>query len=220
MSSNPLICYSLRKRSDWASLVPALLQGNNVRWKEAKLDTHDAALPIPDPRGQSQRIMRAIFLSPSDIGTDSCRTRIQRLAHLNGGQDVAIMFLLKQEKEHASPMAAFMTLQLDVGELEIPIIPVNSVSDAPKNLMAFHRQVSTSGRPRRMENPARTLLPYCSDRPPLSEHAVNVLTDITTGMRDLLDTMSTPAGQMRILEYLGSDSESAVSFWAREYLVE
>ncbi|KAI0841997.1 hypothetical protein F5Y06DRAFT_165879 [Hypoxylon sp. FL0890] len=196
------------------------VQGNTKLMAEAKLDTHDAALPIPDPRGQSQRVLRVIFLSPSEVGTDNCRTRIQRLSHLNGGQDVAIVFLLKQENEAASPMTAFMTLQLDLGEFEMPIIPVNSVSDVPTNLMAFHCQISTSDRPRRMENPARTLLPYCSDMPPLSEHAVNVLTDITTGMRDLSDTMLTPAGQTKILEYLGNDSESAVSFWAKEYLVE
>ncbi|OTA92151.1 hypothetical protein M434DRAFT_32149 [Hypoxylon sp. CO27-5] len=220
MSSNALICYSLRKRPNWTSLVPALLQGNNVRWKEAKLDTHHAALPIPDPRNQSQRVLRVIFLSPLDVGIDDCRTQIQRLYHLNGGQDIAIVFLLKQESEHASPMTALMTLQLDLGEFEMPIILVNSVSDVPASLMAFHRQISTSNRSRRMENPARTLLPYCSDRPPLPEHAVNVLTDITTGMRDLLDTISTPAGQTRILEYLGNDLESAVSFWAKEYLVE
>ncbi|KAI0141058.1 hypothetical protein F4776DRAFT_545335 [Hypoxylon sp. NC0597] len=220
MSSNHLICYSLRERPDWASLAPALLQGNNARWKETKLDTHHAALPIPDPRGQSQRVLRVIFLSPLDVGTDGCRAQIQRLSHLNGGQDIAIVFLLKQESEHASPMMGLMTLQLDLGEFEMPIIPVNSVSDVPTNLMAFHRQISTSDRPRRMENPARTLLPYCSDKPPLPEHAVNVLTDITTGMRDLLDMISTPAGQTRVLEYLGNDSESAVSFWAKEYLVE
>ncbi|KAI1134565.1 hypothetical protein F5Y05DRAFT_209307 [Hypoxylon sp. FL0543] len=220
MSSNPLICHSLRKRPDWASLASALLQGSNVRWKETKLDTHDVALPIRDPGGHSQRVLRAICLSPLDVGTDYCRDRIQRLFHLNGGEDTIIVLLLKQHNASQSPMTAFMNLQLDLGEFEMPVIPVNAISEVPTNLMAFHRQVSTSDRSRRMDNPAQTLLPYCSDRPPLSEHAVNILTDITSGMRDLSEAISTAVGQKRILEYMGSESESVISFWAKEYLVE
>lgn len=94
----------------------------------------------------------------------------------------------------------------------MPIIPVDSVQAMPTNLMAFHRQISTSSGHRKMGNPARILLPYCSDRPPLSEHAVNILTDITPNIRGLLDTASTPAGQMKMAEFLGDDSQSAISF--------
>ncbi|KAI1107518.1 hypothetical protein F4804DRAFT_329250 [Jackrogersella minutella] len=242
MSFNPLICYSLRKRPDWAPVAPAVLQSKNPRWKgttntvvryflifygiilsavvETKLDTHDAALPLPGSSGQFQRVLRVIFLSTSDVSTEECRSRVQRLSHMNGGQDTAIVFLLKQEKDQADPISAFMTLQLDLGEFEMPVIPVNSVQDVPASLMAFHRQISISNAPRKMASPAQTLLPYCSDRPCLPEHAVNVLTDITYGVRDLLDTMSTPAGQTKIFEFLGSDSESAISFWVKEYLVE
>ncbi|KAI1382103.1 hypothetical protein F4677DRAFT_439904 [Hypoxylon crocopeplum] len=220
--SSPLICYSLRKRPDWASLASALQQGgSSVRWKEAKLDTHDVALPLLGSAGQSRRVLRAIFISPSDVGTDDCRGRIQRLSHLNGGRDIAIVFLLKQANDQISPMAAFMTFQLDlVGEFEMPVIPVSSVEAVPTSLMAFHHQISTNSGPRMMSNPAQTLLPYCSDRPPLPEHAVNVLTDITSSVRDLLDTTLTPAGQTKITAYLGNDSSSAISFWEEEYLVE
>ncbi|KAI2629826.1 hypothetical protein GGR54DRAFT_636010 [Hypoxylon sp. NC1633] len=220
--SNPLICYSLRKRQDWvSSLVPALLRdsnGNKTRWKEAKLDTHDAALPLP---GQPGRVLRVIFLSPADTGTDHCRARVQRLAHLNGGQDVAIMFLLKQDNNQANPMASFMSLQLDlVGKSEMPVIPVDSVQAVPTSLMTFHRQMCINSGPQRTANPAQALLPYCSDRPPLPEHAVNVLTDITSGIRDLLDTISDSEGQAKLAGFLGNDSENAISFWDKEYLVE
>ncbi|KAI2468083.1 hypothetical protein F4781DRAFT_432778 [Annulohypoxylon bovei var. microspora] len=221
MSYNPLICYSLRKRPDWASFASAALQGSSMRWKEAKLDTHDAALPIPRPGGQSQRVLRAIFLSPSDVGTDDCQTRIQRLSHLNGGQDIVIVFLLKQENDKVNPMSAFMTLQLDLGEFEMPIIPVNSVQAVSNSLMAFHHQISTSNGSRRIASPVQALLPYCSDRRSLSEHAVNVLTDITSDIRDLLNAMSAPARQTKIIELMESDdAEGAISFWAEEYLVE
>ncbi|KAI0890045.1 uncharacterized protein GGS22DRAFT_183395 [Annulohypoxylon maeteangense] len=218
-SHNPLICYSLRKRPDWVSFASAALHGS-IRWKEARLDTHDAALPIPGPVGQSRRILRAIFLSPSDVGTDDCQNRIQRLFHLNGGQDVVIVFLLKQEEDKVSPMSAFMTLQLSLGEFEMPVIPVNSVQMVPNSLMAFHRQISTSSGPRRMASPAQTLLPYCSYGPRLSEHAVNVLTDITSDMRDLLDMMTIPDGRTKIIDLLEDESEGAISFWEKEYMVD
>lgn len=99
-----------------------------------------------------------------------------------------------------------------MGEFEMPIIPVSSVQDTPKSLMTFHRQISTSSGPRKIANPVQTLLPYCSDKPPLPEHAVNVLTDITSGFRDLLDTMSTPAGQTKIATFLEANSTSVFSF--------
>ncbi|KAI6093716.1 hypothetical protein F4821DRAFT_4305 [Hypoxylon rubiginosum] len=221
--SRPLICRSLRGRPDWASLTPTLVQGNGIKWKEAQLDTHDVAIPLPNPGGQSQRALRAILLSPSDVGKDVCRHRIQRLSRLSGGQDVAIVFLLKQEQGQMSAMAAFMTLQLEgslIGEFEIPVIPVNSVQAVLPNLMAFHRQISTSSGPRKTADPARSLLPYCSDKPPLPEHVVHVLSDITSSTRDLQDTMSTPAGQMKMAEFLGNNAQNAISFWADEYVAE
>ncbi|KAI2640435.1 hypothetical protein GGS26DRAFT_586437 [Hypomontagnella submonticulosa] len=219
--SNPSICYSLRKRPDWAALTPALLRGNGVQWKEAKLDTHDVALPLPESRTKPQRVLRAILLSPSDVGTDESRRRIQRLSHLNGGQDVVIVFLLKQGQDQGSSTAALMTLQLDLSEeFRMPIIPVHSVQAVSTNLMSFQRQICTNNGPRRIANPAQALLPFCSDRQLLSEHAVNVLTDITTDVRDLLEMASTQSGQTRMVEYLGSDSERAISFWAEEYLVD
>ncbi|KAI1804089.1 hypothetical protein F4811DRAFT_553266 [Daldinia bambusicola] len=221
--SNHLVCSSLRKRPVWDTLVPALLQGGKgARWKEAKLDTHDVAIPIPNPGGTPHRVLRAILLLPSDVGNEGSRNRIRRLSSLNGGQDVVLVFLLEQGHGQASPMAAFMTLQLDLinDELEIPIIPANSVQDVLTNLMAFHRQISISNRSRKAVNPVQTLLPYCTEGQLLSEHAVNVVTDLTSSFRDLAEAASTHAGQAKIVEFLGSDAASIISFWAKEYLVE
>lgn len=71
------------------------------------------AIPLPSSGGQPQRVLSAILLSPSDVGKDECRDRIQRLSRLSGGQDVAIVFLLKQEQGQAGATAALMTLQLE-----------------------------------------------------------------------------------------------------------
>ncbi|KAI0898248.1 hypothetical protein F4806DRAFT_352102 [Annulohypoxylon nitens] len=218
MSQNPLVCYSLRKRPDWGSFASAVLKANNIKWKEAQLDTHDAALPIP---GQPHRALRAIFLSPLDVGTDDCQNRIQRLFHLNGGQDVVIVFLLKQGGGKVNPMEAFMTLQLNLGEFEMPIIPAHSIEDVPNSLMAFHRQISTTrGGSRGTANQSRLLLPYCSDKSRLSEHAVNILTDITSNFRDLLNLVSTSDGQTKLIDLLDGDSRSAIAFWEEEYVVD
>ncbi|KAK6954494.1 hypothetical protein Daesc_004461 [Daldinia eschscholtzii] len=220
--SYPLVCYSLRKRPVWNSLAPALLKGgNNIKWKEAKLETHDVAIPLPNPGGTPRRVLRAILLLPSDVGNDSSRNRIQRLFNLNGGQDIVLVFLLEQGHNQVNPVATLMKLQLDlVDEFEIPIIPANTIQDVSTNLTAFHRQIGISNKPRKVANPVQTLLPYCSGGQLLSEHAVNVLTDLTSSFRDLVEAASTQTGQAKIVEFLGDDAESLISFWAKEYLVE
>ncbi|KAH9909402.1 hypothetical protein F4778DRAFT_229441 [Xylariomycetidae sp. FL2044] len=219
-----LICSSLRERPDWASLTPALLRSTTPKWREMKLDTHDMALPLPGGLGgggSSRRMLRVVLLSPHEVGSVECRGRIQRLYHLDGGRDVAIVLLLKQVADRAeSPTAALMRLQLELvgGGSEMPIIPAHSVQDLPASLIAFHRQISIGGLPRKTANPAQALLPFASQQR-LSEHAVNVLTDITSDLRGLVEKTTTIGGQAEIVEYLGEDAEAIISFWKEEYLV-
>ncbi|KAI8960901.1 hypothetical protein F5Y11DRAFT_349000 [Daldinia sp. FL1419] len=213
---------------------------------EARLDTHDLEIPLPIPSSTPPRVLRAILLLPSDVGKDESRNRIQRLFHRTGGQDIVIVFLLEQEQDQASPMVAFMKLQLEysstfvlstsamgrpctttltiyslIDEFEIPIIPASSVQDVSANLMTFHRNISTSNPPKKPTKPVEALLPYCTDEQrPLSAHTVNVLTDLTPGFRDLVEAISTPPGRMKMIEFLGNDAEGIISFWAKEYTVE
>ena len=107
-----------------------------------------------------------------------------------------------------------------MGNFEMPVIPVHEAAAAPRALQVLHQRLSTSRSQPRTPNPARTLLKYCSDKPPLSEHTVNVLTDITTGFRDMLDGMSTPSGRSKLEEYLDEDAERTMAFWREEYLVD
>ncbi|KAI1630564.1 hypothetical protein F4809DRAFT_274929 [Biscogniauxia mediterranea] len=210
-----LICSSTRKRSDWTPLTSALLRSNtaNTRWRETRLDTHDVAMPLPTPDASSRRVLRAILVSPHDAGSEATRARIERLYHLNGGRDVAVIFLLKQCEGLESPMAMLMNLQIElVVDREMPILPVDSVATVPTTLMTFHRQLGSSGRTPNATNPVRTLLPFCSDTQPLSEHAVNVLTDITSNLRDLLEKASDPTSQAKISDYFDSEAHKIVSF--------
>lgn len=82
---------------------------------EVKLNTHDVALTLPlSPTAAAPlpRVLRAIFLTPKDVGTEATRARLERLYHLNGGKDVVVVFLLGHEdRQEQSPVAALMMLQ-------------------------------------------------------------------------------------------------------------
>ncbi|KAI0125895.1 hypothetical protein BJ170DRAFT_685140 [Xylariales sp. AK1849] len=217
-----LICSSTRKRPDWASLVPALLQDNTLRWKETSLETHDITIPLPAAAGLSPHsVFRAILLSPTSIGLDDTSRRIERLFNLNGGQYVAIVLLMVRHGQENST-AVLMRLQLELvgGGVEMPIIPVPSVEAVPMSLLAFHHQLCTSAASRRRLDPARSLLPYCSATQPLPDHVVNVLSDITTDMKDLIKQATMPEGHQTLTEYLGQDAERVIKFWKEEYLVD
>ncbi|KAI1310491.1 hypothetical protein F5Y03DRAFT_41952 [Xylaria venustula] len=219
MMERPLICASLRKRLDWASLPAALLQSHSLcgKWKETQLGTHDLAIPLTT----TQRVFRAIFLSPSDIATASDSSRIERLYSLNAGQDSGILFLLKHENEQ-SAIHALMKLQLQlVGKWELPIIPVDSVAAVPATLVTIQSHLSSPVANRKPPIPASHLLPFCSDDVPLAEHAVNILTDTTSGFRDLLDKLSSSAEfESEIVQLLGNDANKFRNFWANDYLVD
>ena len=80
---------------------------------EATLNTHDVAMPFhPARRQASATAFRAILLSPGELGAEGTRERIQRLYNLNGGQHVAIVFLMKASGNESAEFS-FMTLQVE-----------------------------------------------------------------------------------------------------------
>jgi hypothetical protein len=62
--------------------------------------------------GSSARVFRLLLLSCKDIGTPEMEQRMERLEHLNGGRDIAIVFLLAGAINDENPMGALMKLQL------------------------------------------------------------------------------------------------------------
>lgn len=65
----------------------------------------------------------------------------------------------------------------------------------------------------------QTLLPYSGISPPLREHSVNVLTDLTIGFADLANKASTVVGGKELVDYLGEEeAQRVVLFWTQEYL--
>ncbi|KAI0452773.1 hypothetical protein F5B21DRAFT_482266, partial [Xylaria acuta] len=212
----PLICTSLRKRLDLAGLAPSLLKSNSScgKWKETQLDTHDVAISL-----HSQRVFRAIFISPGDVASSEGLNRIERLYNLNGGQDSGLIFLMKGDDAQQNVTHALMMLQLQlVGNWELPVIPVGSVAAVEASLATLRHQLMAASR--KPPGPASSLLPFCSDREPLAKHTINVLTDVTSDFRDLLDKLSSNSVfESEIAPLLGPDAEKLKSFWMDEYLV-
>jgi hypothetical protein len=128
-----LICSSMRNRPYWTSLASALLNGKSAAWKgiiatcgtsrlwalieggglETTLNNHDAALPLLQASGANRRVLRIIFLTMEDVGVEDARNRIERLYHLNGGRDVAIVMLMEVGQNKGSAMATLMRLQIE-----------------------------------------------------------------------------------------------------------
>lgn len=104
----------------------------------------------------------------------------------------------------------------------MPIIPVPSIGTAPATLSAFHRQLTTAGGGKKtLPASSRSLLPYCSsDTECLSGHTVNVLSDLTTGMKDLSEKATDTQGKQRLTESLdGAEAQRVIKFWNNEFPV-
>ncbi|KAI1178736.1 hypothetical protein F4777DRAFT_593913 [Nemania sp. FL0916] len=213
-----LICASVRRRRDWAGLSSLLLHNDNVcgKWKETQLDTHDIATPL-----SAQRVFHGIFISPSDVESAATLSRIERLYSLTGGQDSGIIFLLKKDNDKQNAVFSLMTLQLKLlGNWELPIFPVESVTAVPASLRTLQRQLVvqvTYPKP----SPASTLLPFCSDREPLTNHTVNVLTDITSDSKDLIGKLSSSVVfESEFASLLGEDALKLKNFWTDDLPVD
>jgi hypothetical protein len=102
----------------------------------------------------------------------------------------------------------------------MPVIPISCVEALPTSIQAFHRQLLASVCPKRQPGAALDLLPHCSVAHPLPEHAVNVLSDITKDLKDLLLKAMTTEGQQFLRDYLGDDAERLINFWQHDHPVQ
>ncbi|KAI1190937.1 hypothetical protein F5B17DRAFT_7928 [Nemania serpens] len=215
----PLVCTSLRKRLAWAGLPSLLLQSNSSygKWKETQLDTHDVAIPL-----STQRVFRAILMSPPDVASATSASRVERLHSLTGGQNAAIIFLLENGDEQQNAASALMTLQLQlIGNWELPVIPVESVDAVPASLEALKRQLGCPVVSPKLPSPTTSLLPFCSYGTPLADHTVNLITDTTSGFRDLISKISSNTlFDSEIAPLLGEDAHKLRKFWTGDYLID
>lgn len=95
------------------------------------------------------------------------------------------------------------------------ILPLYALQDLPSTLTAFLYQLGSIVHPSR---PYRTvvqdLVSYTAHKSRLTEHELNVLSDITSGFKDLANKATTEEGQALLRAYLDEDSaERVMGFW-------
>lgn len=103
---------------------------------------------------------------------------------------------------------------------------MQAIEDLPSTLRRFHRTFLQSDATIRqphartaVDNAVQLLLPYSGLSPPLREHSVNVLSDLTIGFADLANKASTAAGKMELVDYLDEEeAQRVLLFWSQEYL--
>ncbi|CZT49890.1 uncharacterized protein RSE6_10792 [Rhynchosporium secalis] len=223
-----MFCTSLRKRPEWASVPTTLLSSQTLRWEEKSLKTYDIAIALPQSRHDSTlTLFHLLALSPSDLQDQALSmARIQHLYHHSGGQNVGIIFLLNEKSSKVNGTIAMMNLQVSLFSiLEMPIIPLFSLSSLETALSAFQRQLaetrlSTMPAP---VNPAVSLLPYCTNSPPLAEHARNVVSDICQDLSGVSHLATSVDGQSCLRNYLDEavpgSAQAIIDFWADEIII-
>jgi hypothetical protein len=82
----------------------------------------------------------------------------------------------------------------------IPIIPLYNIDSLPSTLTTIELNIYPISSP--PSSPVLTLLPYCSNRPPLPERAVHVLSDTFRNMADLAQSATTYDGQTGLRDVL------------------
>lgn len=99
----------------------------------------------------------------------------------------------------------------------IPIIPLYDIESLPSTLTTIELHIQPFSPP--ASSPVLTLLPYCSNAPPLPERAVHVLSDTFRNMAHLAETATTYEGQMGLRDVLsecGAAAEHIIQFWEEE----
>ncbi|PSR92074.1 hypothetical protein BD289DRAFT_188934 [Coniella lustricola] len=216
-----MFCTTLRKRKQWAPAVPGLLQFDKMRFRESKLDTHDVNLPLPSI-SPGQRYLRFVLLSNTDGDSAYKHQRVERLYHLSAGSDTAIIWLFGDNGDGPLSYAQFQIELTD--KFDIPLVPLQSIEDLPLVLSRFHRAFlkadlftrQTRAQPT-STGPIEALLPYSTVSPPLSEHKVHILSDVTVSFADLVNMVSSKEGRAEVARYLEQgDADRIIEFWSRE----
>ncbi|KAK7448223.1 OPA3 family protein [Colletotrichum acutatum] len=76
--------------------------------EERRLDTHDIAFPI-----SQDQVYRIILLSPKNVGQPATAQRLERLDSLDGGCNIAIIFLISEGTEQVDATQAFMEFKIE-----------------------------------------------------------------------------------------------------------
>ncbi|KAL7790412.1 optic atrophy 3 domain-containing protein [Trichoderma ceciliae] len=192
-----MFCSSLRQRKDWAPVVPALSRSTSSGWKGG--------------------LFKLVLLTSGEAKTAEAESRVERLAMLDGGRNVAIILLLGKGGRVDSLVDLQMSTIVTHGMVHVPIIPISSAMELVVRLDALRRQCTASV-PRRgyAEEMAeiRGLASHCVHGQALSHGQVDILTDISTGLGSLAQLVLSAEGQRKICDLLGDvEGKRVISFF-------
>ncbi|KAK1687776.1 hypothetical protein BDP55DRAFT_727177 [Colletotrichum godetiae] len=224
-ASTVVFCSSLRQRPEWAPVI-SLLTSNTPPFQESRLNTHDIALPI-----SQNRSYRVILLSPKDVGQQATEKRLERLYSLDGGRNIAVIFLIGEVVHQADAIRAFMEFKIDLMEkkLDLLAVPLTSYMELPSTLACVRKMLAavlpalepvfgSSSFLSLTQNPSIALIPYMAgSNRPLSEHSANLLSEVGQSPREIAALAGTEEGRVRILDVLGpQDGQAILGFLALE----
>ncbi|KXH44581.1 hypothetical protein CNYM01_09542 [Colletotrichum nymphaeae SA-01] len=221
-------CSSLRQRPEWAPVIPLLIS-NTPPFQERRLDTHDIALPI-----SQNQTYRFILLSPKDVGQQATAQRLERLNSLDGGCNIAVIFLIGEGVDQCDATQAFMELKIEnkannrshqslLEKLDPPLLalPLTSHTELPSILAGLQEMLAAkSSSSLSSAQPSAGLLLYMAgDNEPLSEHGANLLSELGQSPREIAALADTEEGKARILDLLGpKDGKAILGFLTLERL--
>ncbi|KAL1993237.1 hypothetical protein VTN49DRAFT_3186 [Thermomyces lanuginosus] len=225
---------SLRQRPEWASLGPVLESPATPCLRESYLENYDFAYPIDGHQETNGQLCAILTLRASlEEAQQQCtRSRIERLAEATGhpSKDRAAILLLHHDGAFRSasgrcPVDSLVALQTLVFESSaaswIPIIPVLEPSALLPAIQEHCRSLRRGAR--RLESPPTTssmallnLVVSGGRLQPLSQHDVNVVSDLFPTFRDLSSAVRRGEGRRLLADYLGEPgARSIVEFWTK-----
>lgn len=83
---------------------------------ETRLDSHDIEIPFTQAANSGQAVYRFLCLALCDIGLEQTNQRVDRLVHLDGTGNAAVIFLLGGDGDDEATdraMTALMRLQIE-----------------------------------------------------------------------------------------------------------
>lgn len=259
-------CARLRRRPSCADLLNAIIQGasptftltgsswtpqahstNNVTiWLENDLPDYDLSIPFPPnvtKTDNGTRLLRVVVLTPSCTTSETFPTtllRLEHLASLTGGVDVAVIFHLCPstsnsngiDHPHAVDLGITGLARLNSTLLTHPsisaltVLPLPTASALPTLLQAYVTNLTKCMASIRAEPTTKSwkLLPHCTVNGQLDRQECYYLTDVFESLSDLANALNTHPKDKRVEQLtslLGPETmREIVDFWREEWVAD
>ncbi|KAN0084753.1 P-loop containing nucleoside triphosphate hydrolase protein [Elaphomyces granulatus] len=225
-----LFCSSLRSRPIWSVLGPILISGSEMTIQESYLESHDLTFPVSTRRPEHR--LRLILLTPFDISNSSRQetiSRIVRFSRIGSAPDLAIAFLLCEEAFTSASgrcrLSGYLSLQTLVFEslsAPIPILPIASSSVFLPSIQEYLNELANPPHLSASPSSPLSLLAHITTDAPyqlLSEHDVNMLSDLFPSLSALSRAVRTQEGCKLLRDYLDEETvKKIVNFWEQEWI--